>query len=1055
MKKTMLIVAMIATFGQTYADNKPVKQAILPNEPTYTEWQDLQVNDINRFPLHTAFFGYESRNKALLGDKTKSDNYVSLDGEWKFNWVKNANERPIDFYTVALDDSKWNNLRVPGVQELQGYGDPVYLNIGFAWRGLFENNPPYVPIKDNHVGSYRRWLDVPADWKGKQTIISFGSVTSNIYVYVNGTFVGYAEDSKVAAEFDVTKYLKAGEKNLIAFQTFRWCDGSYSEDQDFWRLSGVARSCYIYARNKDFHIDDIRITPDLDANYDKGSLHIASSIKGNVVVTYDLLDAEGNLVERKETAKGKYDADFTDLNVKHWTAETPYLYTLVTTVAQGNQTLEVVSQKVGFRKVEIKGSQFLVNGKPIYIKGVNRHEMDPDGGYVISRERMVQDIRLMKELNVNAVRTCHYPDDPQWYELCDEYGIYVCAEANQESHGFDYGDDAASGKPMFAKQILERNQHNVSLFFNHPSIITWSLGNETRNSDNFTAAFKWIKSQDKSRPIQFEQAHKGANTEIFCPMYYSQAECEAYAKSSAPEDQKPLIQCEYAHMMGNSGGGFKEYWDIVRKNPKFQGGYIWDFVEQSLHGKDANGTPIYTYGGDYNNTDPSDKNSANDGIVSPDRELKPAAVEVKHQYQSIWVTPIALQEGKIQVRNENFFSDLSKYRLEWTVISNGRKVQSGSIEDLNVAPCETAEYILPYDTALMGASELFLNIEFKLKKASSLLPAGYIVAHNQLAINDFVRSNLDSMASVEGHEKIKIDNGKKSDNITLSSKFLNISFDKNTGLLAKYAVNGVNMLSDGGTLRPNFWRAVTDNDMGSGINKRYKAWRNPAINLINIEASRVKKSSNVIVNAVYDMPDVKAKLTLTYVISSSGEVKVTENMTTTQGAKVSDMFRFGMVMDVPYDMDNSTYYGRGPIDNYQDRKSSQNIGIYTQTADAQSYPYILPQESGTRSDIRWWRQETNREKGFTITSDSTFSASAVHYSIADLDNGDDAKQRHSSQIPKAKFTQLCIDKVQTGLGGIDSWSEGAIALPQYRVPYQDRTFTFKLQPSDNTYDLNE
>ena len=565
------------------------------NQPTFTEWHDMQVNEINRFPTHTSFFAYENIPAAQEGNMKASGNYLSLEGQWKFKWVENADQRPTDFFAEGYDDSQWGRMNVPGLWELNGYVDPIYVNIGFGWRGHFQNNPPNVPEKDNHVGSYRRVVNIPDSWNGKQVVAHFGSVTSNMYLWVNGQFVGYTEDSKMAAEFDLTPYLKKGD-NLIAFQTFRWCDGSYCEDQDFWRLSGVARDCYLYARDKAIHIDDVRITPDLVNNYKDGRLNVKVNFSGKCNLTFELFDADGKSVAVKALENLKGNTAEVTLDVKapnKWTAETPYLYTLVVCPTTPNARFtayEAIPQKVGFRKVEIRNSQLLVNGEAVYIKGADRHELDPDGGYVVSRERMIEDIKIMKRFNINAVRTCHYPDDPIWYDLCDEYGIYLCAEANQESHGFGYRPDSEAKKPQFALQILQRNQHNVGVNFNHPSVIIWSMGNETVDGPNFTAAYQWIKSQDLSRPVHWEQAGGGPNTDIRCPMYASQEWCERYAKSERPEDQKPLIQCEYSHAMGNSCGGFKEYWDLVRRYAKFQGGFIWDFVDQALHGKDAEGS---------------------------------------------------------------------------------------------------------------------------------------------------------------------------------------------------------------------------------------------------------------------------------------------------------------------------------------------------------------------------------------------------------------------------------------------------------------------------------
>ena len=1049
--KHLLMAALLGcTVGASAAEEKAAVKLV----PTFTEWHDLQVNEVNRLKLHTNYFAYENETLALAGQMDKSANFISLHGAWKFNWVKDADKRPTDFYKTDLDDSAWKTMNIPANWEMNGYGVPEYVNTGFAWRGHFDQKPPAVPVKDNNVGSYRRIINIPDSWDGKQVIAHFGSVTSNIYLYVNGQYVGYAEDAKVAAEFDITPYLKKGD-NLIAFQTFRWCDGSWCEDQDFWRLSGVARDSYLYARDAAVHLTNIKITPDLQNNYEDGVVQIYAEVKGQPVIEYKLLNHNGiEIIKSDANFKKRVNgtAQFTIKNVKKWSAEDPYLYTLVATVKdQKGNIVEVVPQKVGFRKVEIVNSQLLVNGQPVLIKGADRHEMDPDGGYVVSRERMIQDIKIMKRLNINAVRTCHYPDDPVWYDLCDEYGLYVTAEANQESHGFGYGNDAEAKKPEFAKQILERNQHNVEMYFNHPSVIVWSLGNETVNGDNFIAAYKWIKEQDKSRPVQFEQAGRtGENTDIFCPMYYSHDGCDKYSKDD--KFTRPLIQCEYNHTMGNSSGGLKEYWDMVRKYPKFQGGYIWDFVDQALHRNPVKPMSVkdnltyaqynkikYTYGGDYNDYDPSDNNFNCNGVIGPDRQLNPHAYEVAYEYQNIWAEAVDLQAGKISVYNEHFFRNLANYQLVWTLLQDGKAVQNGTVDKLDVAPQQKTTLTLPYQIPAEG--EVLLNIEFRLKKAEPLMEAGQMVAYRQLEVR-----TANAAAAVVAEGKLKVENKKKETEIKVLNDFIDIEFDKATGLLKEYEVNGVDLLGEGGTLKPNFWRAVTDNDMGAQLQKKFRVWRAPALNLQTITASKVKvgKNVNAVVKAVYDMPDVKAALTITYTIAPDGTMGVEQTMDATEGEKVSDMFRFGMLMQLPFQMDNSTFYGRGPIENYIDRKGSQNVGIYTQTAEEQFFPYIRPQETGTKSDIRWWQQTDKAGKGFRITSGNLFSASALHYSIDDLDDGEEKEQRHSYEVPQSKYTELCIDKEQFGVGGENSW--GAWPLPQHRLGYADKTFSFVISP---------
>ena len=1018
MKKVLLIM-MVAVMA--------VSMPVIAQQPTMTEWHDLQVNEVNRYAVHTSF---------------PQANRLSLDGTWRFLWVEHADQRPTDFFRMDYDAKNWVDMPVPGVWELNGYGDPEYVNVGFAWRGHFKNNPPEVPVKDNHVGSYRRTITIPTDWTDKQVIAHFGSVTSNIYLWVNGQYVGYAEDAKVAAEFDVTPYIHSGE-NLIAFQTFRWCDGSYHEDQDFWRLSGVGRSCYLYAQDKTEHIQDIRITPDLINDYKDGTLAVKIWAVGKSDARLTLFDAAGKEVASQtvrswQESQPKQGGVVLHVNnPQKWTAETPYLYTLK--IEYGHQ---VTTQRVGFRKVEIKDAQLLVNGKPIYIKGVNRHEMDPDGGYVVSHERMIQDLQLMKRFNINAVRTCHYPDDPLWYDLCDEYGIYLCAEANQESHGFLYQNPSPSKDPIFRQQIVERNQHNVAVNFNHPSVIIWSLGNETADSENFTAARQWILSQDQSRPIQYEPAGEGANTDIFCPMYMIQWHCEGYAKDN--RKQKPLIQCEYNHVMGNSGGGLKEYWDLVRKYPKFQGGFIWDFVDQALHGKDKQGRDIYTYGGDYNKYDPSDNNFNCNGLVSPDRVPNPHMYETGYEYQNIWTEPVDITQGKLRIRNEYFFRDLSNYVMDWTLLCDGRVIRSGQVEQISCAPQGTVEVALPLGNC-DGAGEYLLNVDYKLKNAEPLMQKGQTVAYQQLTVKPGTLALQDATAKLPS---LKVKDSKRDTLLSVTNDAVNIQFNKVSGFMVRYTVADRQLLGEGGVLRPNFWRALTDNDMGGQFQKDNKVWKNPTLNLVTFHAEKVKKPQPcVVVTAVYDMPDVKAQLTLTYHISGDGRIKVVEQLKTDKDAKQPDMARFGMVMQLPYEMERSAYYGRGPIENYGDRKLSQRIGIYNQTADEQFYPYIRPQENGLKSDVRWWNQTTAQGKGMRIEAVEPFSVSALHYAIEDLDEPKPTKgQRHSTQVPKSKYTNLCIDGAHTGVGGANSWSNWGLALPKYRVPYQDRTFTFQFVP---------
>ena len=1047
---------------------KPLNKTVAIQQPTFTEWHDLQVNEINRLPLHTLHFAYDPNDFAGTGaeylDKKKSMNYLSLDGTWKFNWVANADERPTDFYKTDLDDSKWNNIQMPGNWEMLGYGQPEYVNVGFGWRGHFDQQPPAVPTKDNHVGSYRREINIPANWDGKRVIAHFGSVTSNIYLYVNGKFAGYAEDSKVAAEFDITPFLKKG-KNLIAFQSFRWCDGSWCEDQDFWRLSGPARENYLYARSKDHRLLDVRVETELKNNYKDGALNITAKLQGNTLAYFGLYDPDGKEVivtgtDNVKNGVAKYQLRVK--NVRKWSAETPNLYTLVVSPIQNGgmySPYEIIQVKVGFRKVEIKNKQLLVNGQPVLLKGANRHEMDPDEGYNVSEKRMIQDIMMMKRLNINAVRTCHYPDDPRWYDLCDKYGLYVVAEANQESHGFQYGDDAAAKKPEFAKQIMERNQHNVSMFYNHPSIITWSMGNETVMGDNFIQAYKWIKSQDKTRPVQYEQARRGEGTDIFCPMYYPVAASEKYAKD--PNSPMPLIQCEYNHTMGNSGGNLSDYWNLIRKYPILQGGFDWDFVDQALHRKIVKPMSIlpykmnneelrkieYTYGGDYNKYDPSDNNFNCNGIIGPDRQLNPHAYEVAYQYQNIWAKMVSAEAGQVSVYNENFFRDLSNYALAWSLEEDGVETQNGTIADLDVPAQQTRTFTIPYDRSKITGKEVFLNIDFRLKNAEPLLTAGQVVAYAQLPVVAKQACSGDcSKMLAQGHGKKKMKLAAKKNNVVaVTTPNLTFKIDRSTGLISEYAYNGKSLLGEGGTLKPNFWRAPTDNDMGAGLQKKFKVWKNPQMNLKNIDVKKDKKTNTVTIVTSFDMPEVQGQMDITYLVfANTGAVKVTEDFKATEGAKVSDMFRFGMLLQMPYSMEKSTYYGRGPIENYSDRKDCMRIAIYSDEADNQYFPYIRPQESGTKSDIRWWKQTDATGLGLQVKSCAPFYASALHFDTEELDDGDEKEQRHSFDLKKSKYTNLFLDAAHMGVGGENSW--GAWPLEKYRVHYGSKTFNFVLIP---------
>ncbi|MDE6223628.1 MAG: DUF4981 domain-containing protein [Muribaculaceae bacterium] len=1025
---------------------------------SFKEWQDPEINQVNRLPMHATFFAYG--NEDILGAPKESYNYLSLNGNWKFNWVKNANERPTDFFKPGFNDAGWDSIPVPGNWELHGYGDPIYVNVGYPWRNDFKTNPPAVPEKNNHVGTYRRSVTIPKNWDGKQVIMHLGSVTSNVYVWVNGKFVGYSEDSKLEPEFDITPYLKKGN-NEIALQVFRWCDGTYLEDQDFFRLSGIARDSYLYSRNKSEGIDDIRLTPDLDSDYKDATLTIDLTLRGNPTLDFELRDPNGFKVPFTEASRSKNQVVLNIENPQKWSAETPNLYYLLITATKNGKLIEKIPLTVGFRKVEIKDAQLLVNGQPILIKGVDRHELDPDGGYVVSRDRMAQDLKIMKENNINAIRTSHYPDDPYLYELADRYGFYIVAEANLESHGMGYGKSSLANAENYKKAHLERNERNVARNFNHPSIIVWSLGNEAGDGPNFDAAYDLVKKLDPSRPVQYERAGTGRNTDIYCPMYVSQAHAAQYAKH--PDATKPLIQCEYAHAMGNSGGGFKEYWDTIRAYPKYQGGFIWDFVDQSLRKTDENGVTIYGYGGDWNAHDASDNNFCDNGLISPDRKLHPHMLDAAYHMQSIHTSLVSKSPLTLKVKNENFFKNLDNYYMRYTLLINGIPFESGIVDKIDAAPSDSATITLPVDVDRImselitvnnkvyspSCDELMLNVEYLTRKTDGLVNAGHVAARNQIQLSKYHMPEPFTFnyanSSMAGQIPPVVDDSNYN-RLVIHSPYCHIEFDRQTGLIAAYEANGRSLLENDMQITPNFWRAGVDNDYGANAPARRKVWRNPEMQLKSLTYNEVSESNCPIVKAVYYLPQVKSSLEMTYEINNTGEIVLTQTLTPDADAQAPEMWRFGIDMPMPEEYNISNYYGRGPIENYVDRKESQFIGLYTQTSQEQAHAYIRPQETGTKSDMRFWRQTNQGGAGVEITSNKPFYASATNYSIESLDDGDRKDQRHFEQVKPVDYVNMLIDSEMAGVGGIDTWSEQGLALPKYRVPFGPKTMIIKIAP---------
>lgn len=1013
-------------------------------------WLDPEVNEVNTMAPRAAFFAYETENLAKADQKARSERYLSLEGKWKFNFSKDHDKAPRDFYSLKYDDSQWTDFPVPGILELNGYGDAIYSNNGYPWRTQFRPEPPFVEERNNYTGSYRKMVTVPADWKGERIYLHVGSATSNLMVWVNGKFVGYSEDSKVSAEFDLTKYLTPGKENLIAMQVMRWCDGSYLEDQDFWRFTGIAREVYLYARPQ-AHIADLFITPDLVNNYQDGTLEVklnAVGAKGETVM-FSLKDKEGKEVAA-QTAKvggnGEVKVNFDIKNPLKWTAETPNLYTLYTTLMDGKQVAEVVPQRVGFRKVEIKNAQVLVNGQPVLFKGANRHELDPVTGYVVSMDRMLEDIRVMKELNINAVRTCHYPNDPRWYELCDIYGIYMVAEANIESHGMGYGDKTLAKEPTYEKAHLERNESNIKIYKNHPSIIFWSVGNEAGYGPNFEKAYDLVKAYDPSRPCQYEQAGQNGKTDIFCPMYYDYGGCEWYAKGDNP---RPLIQCEYAHAMGNSMGGFKEYWDMVRKYPKYQGGFIWDFVDQGLRVKNKQGKTIYAYGGDFGRYPTSDHNFNCNGIINPDRKPNPHANEVRYYYQNIWATAKDLKAGEVEVYNENFFKSLDDVELQWTLESEGKVLVNGrSALDIPAQQKRVVKldgYSLPADVK----GEVVLNLDFVLKKAEPMLDAGYAVAREQFVVNPYTFPTMESVLAVTSgkYDTRKVEKEEKVAWVTLSAGNTSVTFNHWNGWIDYLDVDGKPMLEEGYAITPDFWRAPTDNDYGSGTQRKLHAWKNPEMKMKSFKVVENEGKAEKGVEVVYDMPSVEATLTMTYTLTPAGELVVNEAMTVNKDAKHKpELMRYGMQLVMPKAYNMLTYYGKGPGENYIDRNNGDRLGVYDAKVADQYWGYVRPQESGNKTEVGYWQVKDENGKGLEFYSFAPMECSTLNYLASDLDDGWDknAHQSHSGDLTPRDFSVVKLAARQRGLACVNSW--GAIPLEQYRMPYQDYSFTYVIRP---------
>ncbi|MEP6930452.1 MAG: glycoside hydrolase family 2 TIM barrel-domain containing protein [Flavobacterium sp.] len=1042
MKKIVIISFIIASVFSAKAQQVPF-------------WQNEKINEENREPMHAAYYVFENEALAAKNDWKESKNYLNLNGTWKFKYVDSPNDLPTGYENSTFDDKSWDNFKIPASWDVNGYGYPIYTNTTYDFAKYIAVNPPFVPVNHNPTGVYRREITVDKNWEGKDIFLHVGAAKSNLTVWVNGVYAGYGEDGKLPSEFNLNKFLKTGVNNIV-LKVMKWNDGSYLECQDFWRMSGITRDTYLYARNK-AHLKDFEIIPDLDASYANGTLKVTTEFsdlnkKDNYTLEVKLKDGEtiiASKVLKASTEKQTFSFDVN--NPKKWSAEIPNLYQIsfILKDKKGN-TVEVIHHNIGFRKVEIKGGQLLVNGKAIYIKGVNRHETDPVTGQTVSRERMEEDIKLMKEFNINAVRMSHYPNDEYMYELCDKYGIYVVDEANIESHGMGYDITKTLGnKPDWELAHLQRMQRMVERDKNHTSIIIWSMGNEAGNGYNFYRGYLWIKNRDKSRPIQYERATAGAwdgkdlkyewDSDIIDPMYSSPNKMEEYIQAN-PHPERPYIQCEYAHAMGNSMGNFKDYWDVFRAHPNFQGGFIWDMIDQSVYKTQPDGTVVYAYGGDFGPKDvPSDNNFLDNGVFSPNRKPNPHAFEMRNVYQNILTSWNNQATATIKVYNEFSFKDLSNVSLHWKLILDGKEDSVGVIDNLDIKPNESKTYTLPVNLEGKKFSEAFINVTYHIKNDEPFLPKDFQIATDQLAY----KGNWKNDIKIEGTGKIAVE--KKENSTVFKSENTEITFDKKTGFINAYSFHNQPILKDGYQLRPNFWRAPNDNDFGANFQRNLVAWKEATENptLVNWTYA-ITKDNKVQVKATYSLPQVASELVLNYEINSNGELTVKEQLNIDKTKEVPMLPRFGMEIIVPKDFSNMSYYGRGPHENYIDRNYSSQVGLYKQTVSEQFYSYIRPQETGNKTDVRYL-DLSNNTLNIKVTSDALLSITALHFLNEDLDDGLQKDQRHSEELKERDLTSLKIDYKQMGVGGIDSWQ----AWPMEKYLLRDKTYQyqFKITPS--------
>lgn len=1049
-------VWMISCTRYTDYSNVPFEEG---NPPV---WEDQAVFQVNKMEPHAHFIPFASKEQALAEDKWESPMLQSLNGTWQFHLSQNPSERPYWFFKNDFDTRNWDEIEVPSNWEVVGFDYPIYTNVKYP----HDRTPPVIQDHYNPVGSYKRTFTIPSGWEGKEVIIHFGAVSSMLNLWINEQYVGYSEDSKTPAEFNITSYLKEGENTLSA-EIFRWSDASYLEDQDFWRLSGITRDVYLVARNPQ-HIQDFRVGSALDKTYNHGQFHLEVELANNENAVVEAVLYDGDEVVREfseNTGKGIVSFEAEISNVKKWSAETPNLYQLIITLKNDEGIIEVLKQDVGFRTIEIKDAQLLVNGQYVYLKGANLHEHHPVTGHVQDKETMLLDTKIMKEHNLNAVRTSHYPQPELWYELCNKYGLYIVDEANIESHGMGYGEESLAKDESWKEAHLYRTKNMFERDKNQPCIIIWSLGNEAGNGVNFYATYDYLKSVDTTRPVQYERAGLERNTDIFCPMYMGIGGMERFAKEVA---DRPLIQCEYAHAMGNSVGNLQDYWDVIEKYPVLQGGFIWDWVDQGLLTTNDAGEEFWAYGGDFGpDTVPSDGNFCLNGLVNPDRGVKPHLLEVKKVYQYIGFNPVNLKSGTISVTNKFAFINLSKFDFTWEVTGDGKVIDNGKLNDLNLNPGESENVTIDFALDAQPGVEYFLNIKAKLREDWSLVAAGTELAAEQFELPVFVPAPKVNVA-----EMPPLTTNESGDVVTVTGEGFSVSFSTKEGVITSFKKEDVEFIQSG--LVPNFWRAPIDNDFGNNLHKRSRVWREAGetrqVNAVtinkngegvqeggrnrNITTAGGKNEAEVIFDfdLVNEAGEKIAKYRTQYTVYGSGDVVVSNHFQMTE-EKLPEIVRMGMNLIMPRKFDQMTWLGRGPQESYVDRKTSAFVGLYSGSVAEQYWEYLRPQENGNKTDVRWMTITDGSGNGLFFEGMPLLEVSAHHNLQEDFESMErtDGRQiegvpvvnRHTTDVKPRDLTSVNIDFMQMGVGGDNSW--GAWTHDQYRLTEKEYSYSFRIK----------